>query len=157
MTDLAPIETPGEAREKREVDDFIDAIADGIPEMHAALMVGWSRAKLKRLLRDHEFAERLQVAMDLRDEVIEEVVYRKAKAGDKDLIKYYLNNRRPRQRADRRQVDVSGELSAPINVKVAVVAGLKELLSAERTSLAELQPGGILDAEVIEDSFDADE
>jgi hypothetical protein len=157
MTDLAPIETPGEAREKREVDDFIDAIADGIPEMHAALMVGWSRAKLKRLLRDHEFAERLQVAMDLRDEVIEEVVYRKAKAGDKDLIKYYLNNRRPRQWADRRQVDVSGELSAPINVKVAVVAGLKELLSAERTSLAELQPGGILDAEVIEDSFDADE
>lgn len=152
MTDLAP----AERRTEDERLAFCNLVSTGTPEIEAAVAVGWTRTKLKRQLRDAEFSELVAIAELRRDGAIEKVVYDKALAGDKDMAKYWLNNRQPERWADRRQVDVNSSVQVPVHVTLTVRDAMRELLT-EGMDVAQIQHqlhAPVLEAEVIEDSDD---
>lgn len=140
---------------------FLGLVQRGIPQLHAAIDVGWTVAKWKRLLADADFNELVQVAEEYELDGIEMVLKDKAKDGNMDAIKMVLINRRPQRWADRRQVDVSGEIRVAEVLVDSTRDGLRAMFEdaeIRRSAIAALRPGGVLDeieeAEVIDDSDD---
>lgn len=133
--------------------DFMEKVKLGVPLLHAALDVGWSRTKLDRLMRDKDFREQVEDVSTYRDESVEMVLYQKALTGHTESIKMWLENRRPERWRQAQKVDV--QLSG--GVSIAVVEANRETLRAlieqhGSVAVAALGPGSdILDAEVIED------
>ena len=151
MTDLAP----AEQRLEDERLKFCALVKQGVPEMEAAVSVGWTRVKLKRELRDPTFAELVAVSELQRDGAVEKIAYEMATIRrDKDMVKWWLNNRQPDRWADRRQVDISGSVQVPVHITLGVRDGIRALLEDDPAQIAALMPGGALDvieATVVED------
>ena len=153
MTDTAL--SPADIRLETQRRQFCEDVANGIPEVEAAVAVSWTRTKLKKELRDPVFAEMVAIAELRRDGAIEKVAYDKALNGDKEMIKFWLVNRQSERWAERKQVDISGRVQVPIHVTVGVRDGLKALLSeTDGAEIAQLQAAlheEIEEAEVISD------
>lgn len=73
---------------------FIDLVADGTPEINAALEVGWTPRQMHGYLQDKSYAELVIAARDRADGTIEQVLFQKAKAGSPWAVKMWLENRK---------------------------------------------------------------
>lgn len=141
--------TPAQERETLERLDFMERVKLGTTIEVAALTVGWGRTTLKRQMRDAGFVEALEAAQDERDGKIVQVAYDRAANGDKEMVKFWLTNKRPEDWADRKQVQIGGEVQVPIHVTVSVREGLKELLGSNPAAARQLGPGGVIDVDEV--------
>jgi len=149
MSIMSPEETL--AFEKRA---FLEKVKDGVPRVHAAMELGWSLRKLERLLREQDFLEMVTDVEQYEIAEVEMVLRDKAKAGAMDAIKMYLLNKAPERWSERREVNVTGTSAVIVAHVDATRSALRELLedpSARDAAIAALMPGGVIDAEVIED------
>jgi len=142
-----------------EKQEFVRMVQAGVPQLHAAIDLGWSVSKWKRLLADPEFNELVQVAEEYELDGIEMVLRTKARDGNMEAIKMVLTNMRPARWSDRRRIDVGGEIRIAEVVVDSTRDGLRSVLEdaeLRRKAIAELGPGGaldeILEAEVLDDS-----
>lgn len=124
--------------------EFLDLIRRGVGQLNAAIQVGWTPAKLRRLLKEESFADLVFLAEESLIEDIEEAVYTAAKAGNSTAYKMVLYNRRPDKWRDVRHIQVEKSDRLEVDVVVGVKEGI--LASLREGGIAALQPGGVLDA-----------
>lgn len=142
MTDLAP------RVEDRQMRRFLELVADGTGPLNAGLEVGWSPSKTRRLMRDREFAEMVEIAEDQTIESVEKDLVNAAHRGNVRAIQFYLLNRAPERWKDVRHLEVKQTGQLEIGVIHGVKNAALELL--QEKGIEALQPGGALDADVID-------
>ena len=149
-----PRELARQQNEQLRRSAFLTAIASGTPPLHAAIEVDWSPAQMRAALADKDFAQAVADATDRRDEIIERKLFRLAKKGNMPAIQFWLLNRRPERWADVKRIEKHSTHQVSVAVidatRESVLATLKEALQSGG-GIAELQPGGIIDVEVVED------
>lgn len=163
--ELEPISSAelGQAAEELE---FLNLIASGTPPLHACYQTGWTPAKLRRLMRDRSFASAVTEAEEMRDEGIEKGLYDMARglkvqgedgddiyqvAPDFRAVQWWLSHRRPEKWwGDKGQ---AGNTTVTISVEVKEMARdtILATLTSDPDAIRALQPGGIIEADVIED------
>lgn len=131
-----------------DLHDFLDAVQQGVPDLHAAFMCGWTPHQFEKLKRDPEFAELLDSALRYRDLTIEEVAFKKAKEGNEAMIKFWLTNRSEERWTDRRR-DAKDVTAVQVNIVATTREALKGLMSGGMSSdmVRQLGPGGVLDVD----------
>lgn len=140
---------PKERSELAETDKFFRALATGAGQLHSALGVGWSPAKLRRKLKDPEFAELVGLADALMDEGVEQTLLQRAKAGNVTAIKMWLYNRQPGRWRDVRHIQVDGNTTLSVDVVVGVKQAALELI--RERGVREMQPAPqAIEAEVVD-------
>lgn len=138
-----------------EHEQFFQYIRDGAGKLNAALAVGWTPRQLNALLRDREFRELYDLALEESIESLEEVAYKLAKAGNTECLKLYLFCKAADRgwRPPTQRVAVDKNVKHEITVVASTVEAAKALLS--QAEPAALQPGSpldaIVDAEVVDD------
>lgn len=114
--------------EMLEYDRFLELIRDGIPEINAALEVGWTPRRLKQLLNDPEFTELVGYARDEADGTIEKVLYEQASKGKQWAVSLWLFNRQPDRWKDIRRIEVNTTTTVNIGTVRSVKEAALELL-----------------------------
>jgi hypothetical protein len=143
-------------RDAREQERFFALLSDGARPLHAAVEVGWSPAKLRRLTRDPEFAELMATAEEMLDETIEESLYQSALKGNFRAQQMWLLNRQGKKWRDVRHIQIDQRQTLEVGVVLGVKQAAAELLRSN--GIAALQPGGALDpldVESVEDEHPA--
>lgn len=131
---------------------FLIAVAEGTPEVNAAIEVGWTPFKMRRVLADPDFAELVGFAKQQADGEIQKVLYQQAKKGMGWAVTLWLFNRDPDNWKDTKRIEVH----STTKIEIGIVGGIKEaaMQLISQAGPAALQPGGpldIVDAEIIED------
>jgi hypothetical protein len=147
MTDV--LVSPEERLDAEKV-EFLELVKKGIPRLHAAVDVGWTPRRLSLLLANAEFNELVRMFESYIDDEVQMVLLRKAREGNMDAVRMWLNNRKKEEWADKREINISGEVTVAAVVIEGTVGGLRRMLeSAQGPDVAEaLMPGGSMDAEV---------
>lgn len=142
MAEFADIVAPLEA------ELFLEFLKDGTPPLHAAIEVGWSPAKLRKMMSDPDFAALCAEAEDHQDETIEQALFRQAEKGNMAAIQMWLYNRQPDRWRDTKRIEVKTETT----IQVGIVASVKEAAIAllREHGVGELQ-AAVIDAEVVDD------
>lgn len=138
------------AREAKQHEDFFELIRSGVRPLHAAVEVGWSPAKFRRLMRDQEFAELMATAEEMLDETIEESLYQQAVKGNFRAQQMWLLNRKGNTWRDVRHISIERNETLEVGVVLSVKEAAAELLRTQ--GVGALQPGGgldVIDAEVV--------
>jgi len=139
-------------REAEQHQQFFDLLRSGVRPIHAAVEVGWSPAKLKRLMKDREFVELMDMAEEMLDETVEESLYQSALKGNFRAQQMWLLNRQRAKWRDVRHIEVNSRERLEVGVVLGVKQAAAELLRSE--GVQALQPGGeldIVDAEVVDE------
>ncbi len=147
MTDLVS----AEERLAEQKEEFLEKVKRGIPRLHAAVDVGWTPRRLSLLLANAEFFELVTTYEECINDEVEMVLLQKALAGgNMEAIKMWLLNRRPERWADKREVNISGEVVVAQVIVDGTREGLRAMLESPQGAdiVAALTPGGALDAEV---------
>lgn len=158
MSDVAetPILPAGlTRRDTRAFNRWIDEVASGVGPLNAGAAVGWSPAKVKRLLADPEVAEMVTFLEERKDETAEQGMYELVKMRHFQAIQWWLLNRRQDRWKDTKRIVVDHEHHIDGNVVVSVKHAALELI--REAGVAALQPGShldILDADVVSDTAD---
>lgn len=117
-------------RDMRETMVFMEDVRTGTGPMNAAIAVGWSPAKLKRLMQDPGFADLLDVARERRLETVEKTLWELAQGGHFKAIQMVLYNERSEQWRDVRHIQVERhdqlDIGIVVSVKEAALASLRE-------------------------------
>jgi len=132
----------------RETEAFLEAVRCGTGPTNAAIAVGWSPAKLRRLQSDPEFAELLNIARERRLESYEETLHGLAVAGHFRALQMVLFNERSERWKDVRHIQVSRNDTLDVGVVVSVKNSVLELL--QQHGVEAFQPGGALDVVDVE-------
>lgn len=128
---------------------FLTLVADGIPPMLAGFEVQWTPRQTRLNLADPDFAVLIREAQTRNIDAIEHQLMVQAKKGNMAAIQLVLFNKRGDDWKDIKRVEVRGHVThSVVDIEGAKQAAL-EYLSQGR--VAELQPGGIMDAESSED------
>ncbi len=129
-----------------EVLEFLELVRGGSGEVNAAYSVNWSPAKLRKMMRDGDFAELVQESKLRLVESLEETVVKRAMAGNVRCLELYLFTQAAERgwRPPTQRVDVRKEITAKVEVVAAVKAGLLQALK-EEGGVEALQQGGRLD------------
>ena len=129
----------------REMEDFLEDVRCGTGVTNAAIAVGWSPAKLRRLQGDPEFLELLTIARERRLESYEKVLHDLAEAGHFRALQMVLFNERSERWKDVRHIQVSRNDTLDVGVVVSVKNSVLELLAQH--GVETFQPGGALDVD----------
>lgn len=105
---------------------FIDLVADGCPEVNAALEVGWTPRVMQSYLQDSSFRDMVSAARDRADGTIEQKLFAVAKGGNMTAIQMWLFNRQPERWRDLKRIEIHTDST----VKVEVVGAVKEAAMA---------------------------
>lgn len=141
--------TSAELRNIEECTRFLELIRSGVGPLNAGLEVGWSPAKTRRMLKQPDFAELVSDANDQLDENIQGALARAAQNGNMTAIQMWLYNRRPEEWRDVKRIEVHNQTEISIGVVASVKQAAAELLREHGPRA--LQPGGMIDAEVIDE------
>jgi hypothetical protein len=141
-----------------EREQFLRLLKMGVGPINAGVEVGWPPAKTRRIMQEPDMALLVKDAVTQLDETIEFQLVEQAKKGNLTAIKMWLNTRMPERWPDITKVHVTHESTIQIGVVNSVKQAAIELLREH--GVAALQPGGaldapILDAEVIDDEVDS--
>jgi len=133
-------------------EEFIRKVQKGIPRLHAALDVGWTIRKMHLLLANADFMELVQTAEAYVSDDVEMVLLQKAKDGNMEAIKMWLQNRSRDRWADRREIAVTGTVEVAQVIIDGTRDGLRALIeSQDRAALIQaVMPGGALDEEIVD-------
>lgn len=135
-------------KEIREEEAFLEAVRLGVGPTNAAIAVGWSPAKLRRLQQDPEFVELLSIARECRLEGYEKVLHDLASAGHFRALQMVLFNERSEKWKDVRHIQVSRNDQLEVGVVLSVKNSVLELL--QQNGVETFQPGGALDVVDVE-------
>lgn len=125
-------------REQAELDRFFEQLFEGHGPLNAALAVGWSPAKLRKLQKDPEFLELIDVARERRLEGYEKVLHDLANGGHFRALQMVLFNERSEKWKDVRHINVEQHGTLDIGVVESVKLAARELLREQ--GVAALQP-----------------
>lgn len=129
-----------------ELEQFLEAVRTGTGPTNAAIAVGWSPAKLRRLQKDPEFVELLDVARERRLEGYEKTLHDLADRGHFRALQMVLFNERSERWKDVRHIQMTSNETLDVGVVVSVKQSALELLREQ--GVASLQPGTeIIDVE----------
>jgi hypothetical protein len=136
-------------REQRETFTFLEEIRVGTGPINAGVAVGWSPAKVRRLLNDPDFAELVSTAKERLHEDIEATVYRLAKNGHVKAIQMVLYNERSEKWKDVRHINVQQHSTLDIGVVESVKTAARELLREQGVAALQ-QPAAAIEATAVE-------
>lgn len=132
-----------------QLSQFLEAISQGMPESHAASLVGWKMSEIRRFRQMPEFLQLISDAETYRDQSVEGVLYERAMKGNVQAIQLWLFNRAPDRWKDVKHIETQQTTVHSIAIldatKQGVEATLREFLS--HGDLRELQPGGAIDVD----------
>lgn len=148
----------------RKMDQYVGAVRQGRGQLTCAIAIlGWSPAKYREMMRDPEFAEFMELALEMRYESVVESLYRAATHPKRPSVVaqqviLYSQHADRGWRPPTQRVAVSSESKISIETRDSRVASVLALV--DRLGVAALQPGGdldraleagdIVDAEVVE-------
>ena len=139
-------------KETQELDDFLEQVRNGVGKLNAAISVGWSPAKLRRLEKDPEFVELLAICKERRLEGYEQTLHELADNGHFRALQMVLFNERGDRWKDVRHIEVTRNETLDVGVVVSVKQSALELLREQ--GVGALQPEAIevssRDADAIE-------
>lgn len=135
-------------KEIRELEQFLEDVRLGTGPTNAAIAVGWSPAKLRRLQQDPEFVELLSIARERRLESYEKVLHDLAANGHFRALQMVLFNERSERWKDVRHIQVTRNDTLDVGVVVSVKNSVLELL--QQHGVEAFQPGGALDVVDVE-------
>lgn len=115
-------------REAKDTFTFLEDIRVGTGPLNAGLAVGWSPAKVRRLLKDAEFVELMNAASEMRLESVEKTLWQLADRGHFKAIQMVLFNKRPDAWRDIKHIQVDKRETLEVGVVVSVKAAALELL-----------------------------
>lgn len=125
-------------KETAELDLFLERVRCGVGKLNAAIEVGWSPAKLRRLEKDPEFVELLEVCRERRLEGYEQTLHELADRGHFRALQMVLFNERGDRWKDVRHIEVTRHDTLDVGVVVSVKQSALELLREQ--GVASLQP-----------------
>lgn len=131
-------------RERRDMHRFLEDLRVGVGPLNAAIAVGWSPAKLERMMKDPSFAELVNMAQEQLLESIEETLHKMAQGGHFKALQMVLLNKRPTVWRDIKHIQIEQTTSLDVGVVVSVKQAAIELL--RERGVAALQPA-VLDVE----------
>jgi hypothetical protein len=117
--------------ESKHADAYVALIAKGELPIHAAAKIGFTLATIKNHLKhDESFRERVDLAAGAVLEDVEGVLLSMALDRNLGAIKFYLTNRDSKRWVDSRTINqqISGPDGGPVQVGIAVVAALREVI-----------------------------
>ena len=135
---------------------FVDLVADGIPEVNAALEVGWSPKQLRSYMQDPDFLDLVVNARDRADGTIQGVLFNKAKEGNMMAIGMWLKSRKRAEWGEHTTVDVRSDGRATAAAVGAVKESVLAILAQVGAKQMQALPP-VLDAEVVEDGDGAED
>lgn len=128
-------------RETREMDRFLELVRTGTGKLNAAIEVGWSPAKLRKLEKDPEFIELLEICRERRLEGYEQTLHELADKGHFRALQMVLFNERGDKWKDVRHIEVTRNDTLDVGVVVSVKQSALELLREQ--GVGALQPEAI--------------
>lgn len=141
--------TDTQLRDMEECTRFLELVRIGVGPLNAGLEVGWSPAKTRRMMKQPEFADLVADANDQLDENIQAALARAAQNGNMTAIQMWLYNRKPDEWRDVKRIEVHNQTEISIGVVASVKQAAAELLREHGPKA--LQPGGFIDAEVVDE------
>lgn len=120
-----------EDREERELaasEKFLERVAQGCPEMNAALEVNWTPRKLKQKMADKDFAQLVEYSKEVADGAIEQTLYALAQRGNFQAIQLWLYNRQSTKWRDVKRIEIHQDTSVSVTVVNGAVEAAKRLL-----------------------------
>jgi len=131
-------------------EQFLGKVQKGIPRLHAALDVGWTIRKMHLLLANADFMELVQTAEAYVSDDVEMVLLQKAKDGNMEAIKMWLQNRSRDRWADRREIAVTGTVEVAQVIIDGTRDGLRAMLEEHTGVIEAVMPGGFLDEDIVD-------
>lgn len=134
-----------------EAERFIELVAVGVHPLNAGIEVGWTPRHTKAKMKDPEFAELVDLAIDRANASMEEAVYQKGRAGNVTAQMFWLLNRVPERWRDVKRIEVRADHKVSVTAVESVKAGVIELLRDQGVAaMQELESPDIVDADIIE-------
>ncbi len=115
-------------REAKDTFAFLEDIRVGTGPLNAALAVGWSPAKIRRLMKDEEFILLMSCADEMRLESVEKTLWELAQRGHFKAIQMILFNKRANDWRDIKHIQVDKRETLEVGVVVSVKQAAIELL-----------------------------
>lgn len=135
-----------------ECEQFLELIRQGVQPINAGIEVGWTLRQIDNMRSDPEFSELIALAQERLVETVEQVVFDRAKLGNRWAAEMVLFNRAPERWAPpTRKVDIRSH-NVQETVVVSVRSTVAELIAQH--GVAALQPGGVLDVEEASDPME---
>ena len=131
-------EKPMSDKDTWELEMFLEEVRNGTGPLNAAIAVGWSPAKLRRLQKDEEFVELLDICKERRLEGYEKTLHDLADKGHFRALQMVLFNERSDKWKDVRHIEVERHDTLDVGVVVSVKQSALELLREQGVSA--LQP-----------------
>lgn len=78
-----------------QVQEFLGYVKDGSGPETAAYALDWTPRQLKKLMSDEAFQRDLQQILEMKNEAIEETIYRLAMRGNTRMLELWVFNRVP--------------------------------------------------------------
>ena len=148
MSEAAVTEKLMSDREIQELEDFLEDVRCGTGPINAAIATGWSPAKLRRLQKDPEFIELLDVARERRLEGYEKTLHDLADRGHFRALQMVLFNERSERWKDVRHIQMTTNETLDVGVVISVKQSALELL--RENGVAALQPANVIDVNVVD-------
>jgi hypothetical protein len=139
-------------REIRDLEAFCEEVRCGTGPLNAAIAVGWSPAKLRRMQKDPEFVELINVSKERLLESHERTLNDLAAGGHFKALQMILFNERSERWKDVRHIQTSISETLDVGVVISVKQSVAELL--RENGVAALQPGGVMDVDSVDTSGD---
>lgn len=127
----------------RETVVFLEDVLTGTGPLNAAIAVGWSPAKLKRLMKDPEFAEMVDFTLERRLESVEKVLWELARGGHFKSIQMVLYNKRSEEWRDVRHIQVERHDQLDVGVVISVKQAALEVLRERGVAALQREPEAI--------------
>jgi hypothetical protein len=132
-------------------EQFIELIAVGNAPINAGIIVGWTPAQTHKFLRDPDFVDVVNGAMERRDGNVEEALYQRALAGNVAAMQMWLFNRRPDDWRDVKRIEIRSEQRIEVAAVESVKAGVIALIREQGVAAMQALDAGIIDAEIVDD------
>jgi hypothetical protein len=146
MGEVAVSDKPMSDKDIVELEQFLEYVRTGTGPTNAAIAVGWSPAKLRRLQKDPEFVELLDISRERRLEGYEKTLHDLADRGHFRALQMVLFNERSERWKDVRHIQMTSSETLDVGIVVSVKQSALELLREQ--GVAALQPGTeIIDVE----------
>ena len=132
--------TRAEEIEAARMTQFFERVQEGCGPLNAAIEVGWTPAKLDRLMREDDFADLLAIAQERLLEDLEEVVVRKARDGNVKCLQMVLYNQRSEKWKDVRHIKMERSTAADPTLVSSVKQAMVEMMRGDRDAVLAMQP-----------------
>ncbi len=141
---------PDQFDEMASRERFIELVAMGVSPVNAGIEVNWSPMQTKRKMKEPEFADIIQGALERANASVEEALYARALAGNVSAMQMWLFNREPDRWRDVKRIEVRSDHRVSIGMVESTKTAVLELLRENGVGAMQALEAGIIDAEIVE-------